>query len=149
MPVPSLAHSTQRHAISRSYPSAGAAAIGATRAILSVPPLAKNIEIAWECAQYRHYFERLGSFSRYVHFDKRGTGASDRTVPVPSLDTHVDDLRAVMDAAGVDRAFVQGVSEGGPMGMPFPGTYPDRVAGLILDSTAAAIFPPSEVPEAR
>ena len=41
--------------------------------IVSVPPLAKNIEIAWECAQYRYYFERLGSFSRYVHFDKRGT----------------------------------------------------------------------------
>lgn len=117
--------------------------------IVSVPPLAKNIEIAWECAQYRHYFERLASFSRYVHFDKRGTGASDRTVPVPSLDTHVDDLRAVMDAAGVDRAFVQGVSEGGPMAMLFAVTYPDRVAGLILDGTAAAIVPLSESPEAR
>jgi len=117
--------------------------------IVSVPPLAKNIEIAWECAQYRHYFERLGSFSRYVHFDKRGTGASDRTVPVPSLDTHVDDLRAVMDAAGVDRAFVQGVSEGGPMAMLFAVTYPDRVAGLILDSTAAAIFPRLESSEAK
>lgn len=117
--------------------------------IVSVPPLAKNIEIAWECPQYRHYFERLGSFSRYVHFDKRGTGASDRTVPVPSLDTHVDDLRAVMDAAGVERAFVQGVSEGGPMAMLFAVTYPDRVAGLILDGTAAAIFPRFESEEAR
>ena len=117
--------------------------------IVSVPPLAKNIEIAWECAQYRHYFERLGRFSRYVHFDKRGTGASDRTVPVPSLDTHVDDLRAVMDAAGVERAFIQGVSEGGPMAMLFAVTYPDRVAGLILDSTAATIFPRFESAEAR
>lgn len=117
--------------------------------IVSVPPLAKNIEIAWECAQYRHYFERLGSFSRYVHFDKRGTGASDRTVLVPSLDTHVDDLRAVMDAAGVERAFIQGVSEGGPMAMLFAVTYPDRVAGLILDSTAATIFPRVESPEAK
>ena len=117
--------------------------------IVSVPPLAKNIEIAWECAQYRHYFERLGSFSRYVHFDKRGTGASDRTAPVPSLDTYVDDLRAVMDAAGVDRAFVQGVSEGGPMAMLFAATYPDRVAGLILDGTAAAIVPLDESPGAR
>jgi hypothetical protein len=47
--------------------------------IVAVPPLAKNIEIAWECAQYRHYFERVASFSRYVHFDKRGTGASTGT----------------------------------------------------------------------
>lgn len=117
--------------------------------IVSVPPLAKNIEIAWESAQYRRYFDRLASFSRYVHFDKRGTGASDRTVPVPSLDTHVDDLRAVMDAAGVDRAFIQGVSEGGPMAMLFAVTYPDRVAGLILDSTAASIVPLSESREAR
>jgi pimeloyl-ACP methyl ester carboxylesterase/DNA-binding SARP family transcriptional activator len=117
--------------------------------IVSVPPVAKNIEIAWECAQYRHYFDRLASFSRYVHFDKRGTGASDRTVPVPSLDTHVDDLRAVMDAAGVDRAFIQGVSEGGPMAMLFAVTYPDRVDGLILDGTAAVLVPSSESPEAR
>ena len=117
--------------------------------IVSVPPLAKNIEIAWECAQYRHYFERMAGFCRYVHFDKRGTGASDRTVPVPSLDTHVDDLRAVMDAAGVERAFIQGVSEGGPMAMVFAVTYPDRVDGLILDGTAAAIVPLVESPEER
>ena len=117
--------------------------------IVSVPPLAKNIEIAWECDQYRHYFERMASFCRYVHFDKRGTGASDRTATVPALDTHVDDLRSVMDAAGVERAFVQGVSEGGPMAILFAATYPDRVAGLILDGTAAAIVPLVESPEAR
>ena len=117
--------------------------------IVAVPPLAKNIEIAWECAQYRRYFERLASFSRYVHFDKRGTGASDRTVPVPSLDTHVDDLRAVMDAAGVGHAFVEGVSEGGPMAMLFAVTYPDRVDGLILDGTAAVLVPPTEQADAR
>jgi pimeloyl-ACP methyl ester carboxylesterase/DNA-binding SARP family transcriptional activator len=117
--------------------------------IVSVPPLAKNIEIAWECPQYCHYFERLGSFGRYVHFDKRGTGASDRTALVPSLDTHVDDLRAVLDAAGVERAFIQGVSEGGPMAMLFAVTYPERVAGLILDSTAATIFPRDESTEAK
>ena len=117
--------------------------------IVAVPPLAKNIEIAWECEQYRHYFERVASFCRYVHFDKRGTGASDRTVPVPSLDTHVDDLRAVMDAAGVEHAFIEGVSEGGPMAMLFAATYPDRVDGLILDGTAAILVPPAESAEAR
>lgn len=84
-----------------------------------------------------------------MHFDKRGTGASDRTVPVPSLDMHMDDLRAVLDAAGVERAFIQGVSEGGPMAMLFAVTYPERVDGLILDSTAAMLVPPSESPDAR
>lgn len=112
--------------------------------LVAVPPLAKNIEIAWECAQYRHYFERIASFSRYVHFDKRGTGASDRTMPIPSLDARVDDLRAVMDAAGVDRAFLWGASEGGPTALLFAVTYPDRVEGLILDSTAAVLIPQSE-----
>ena len=77
--------------------------------------MAQNIELAWELAQYRYLFGRLGSFARFVHFDKRGTGLSDRSVGVPTLDERVEDTRAVMDAAGVDRAVLLGVSEGGPM----------------------------------
>ena len=117
--------------------------------LVSVPPLARNIELAWECPQYRRYFSRVASFSRYVHFDKRGTGASDRTLPMPSLDTRVDDLRAVMDAAEVDRAFLWGSSEGGPMALLFAVTYPDRVEGLVLDGTAAVLLPACEPPAAR
>jgi pimeloyl-ACP methyl ester carboxylesterase/DNA-binding SARP family transcriptional activator len=117
--------------------------------LVAVPPLAQNIEIAWDRPQYRHYFERLANFSRYVHFDKRGTGASDRTVPVPSLDMRVDDLRAVMDAAGIDRAFIWGASEGGTTALLFAVTYPDRVAGLILDGSAAYLAPPTEETAAR
>jgi pimeloyl-ACP methyl ester carboxylesterase/DNA-binding SARP family transcriptional activator len=117
--------------------------------LVAVPPLAQNIEIAWERPEYRHYFERLASFSRYVHYDKRGTGASDRTVPVPSLDMRVDDLRAVMDAAEIDRAFIWGASEGGTTALLFAVTYPDRVAGLILDGSAATLNPIAEEPEAR
>ena len=117
--------------------------------LFAVPPLARNIELAWESPQYRRYFNRVASFSRYVHFDKRGTGASDRTLPMPSLETRVDDMRAVMDVAGIDRAFLWGSSEGGPMALLFAATYPDRVDGLVLDGTAAVLVPASESPDAR
>ena len=117
--------------------------------LFAVPPLARNIELAWESPQYRRYFNRVAGFSRYVHFDKRGTGTSDRTLPMPSLETRVDDMRAVMDAAGVDRAFLWGSSEGGPMALLFAATYPDRVDGLVLDGTAAVLVPASESPDAH
>jgi len=68
---------------------------------------------------------------------------------MPSLDTRVDDMRAVMDAAGVDRAFLWGSSEGGPMALLFAVTYPDRVEGLVLDGTAAVLLPAGESPAAR
>jgi pimeloyl-ACP methyl ester carboxylesterase len=71
-----------------------------------VPPFAQNIELWWERPEARRMFGRLGSFARVVLVDKRGTGASDRTAPVPGLDQRVDDARAVMDAAGVGRAVV-------------------------------------------
>ncbi len=112
--------------------------------LVAVPPLARNIELAWESSLYRRYFNRVASFSRYVHFDKRGTGASDRTLPMPSLDTRVEDLKAVMDTAEVDRAFLWGSSEGGPMALLFAATYPDRVEGLVLDGTAAVLVPAGE-----
>jgi dienelactone hydrolase len=70
---------------------------------------------------------RLASFSRLIVFDKRGTGLSDRTEGVPSLEERMDDLRAVMDAAGSDRAALFGFSEGGPMSLLFAASYPERV----------------------
>jgi pimeloyl-ACP methyl ester carboxylesterase/DNA-binding SARP family transcriptional activator len=104
--------------------------------MVAIPPMAQNIELTWERPEFRHMFERFSACSRFVHFDKSGTGASDRSVPVPSLDQRVDEVRAVMDAAEVDRAFLLGVSEGGPVALMFAVTYPDRVEGLVLDSTA-------------
>jgi pimeloyl-ACP methyl ester carboxylesterase/DNA-binding SARP family transcriptional activator len=108
--------------------------------IVAIPPMAQNIELAWEWPTLRRMFERFASFSRYVHFDKRGTGASDRSIPVPEIDQRVDDLRAVMDAAEVDHAFLYGVSEGGPMTLLFAATYPERVDGVILSSTGARLI---------
>ena len=107
--------------------------------VVVIPPMAQNMELLWERSEHRRMFERVGSFARFVHFDKRGTGCSDRTVPVPGIDQHVDDARAVMDAAGVERGVLYGISEGGPMAVLFSVTYPARVAGLVLHATAARI----------
>ena len=78
---------------------------------------------------------RLGSFARLILFDKRGTGASDRSCGIPDLETRMDDVRAVMDAAGSERAALLGVSEGGPMTLLFAATYPERTAAMIAYGT--------------
>ncbi len=108
--------------------------------ICGVPPMAQNVELAWGSPVMRRMFERFAAFSRQVVFDKRGTGLSDRSLDIPGLDERVDELLAVMDAAGVERAFVHGVSEGGPMAIMFAATYPERVEGLILEGTAASLL---------
>lgn len=119
--------------------------------VVAVPPLAQNIEAAWQWPAIRSMLDRFASFSRWIHFDKRGTGASDRRFRVPGIDERVDDLRAVMDSAGVDRAFLYGASEGGPMALLFSVTYPERVEGIILHGSGAYTspidVPDDEMPE--
>ena len=98
-----------------------------------------NIEALWEEPSMARFLNRLASSSRLILFDKRGVGLSDR-VPesqLPSLETRMDDLRAVMDAASSERGVVFGISEGGPMAMLFAATYPDRTRGLLLFGTVA------------
>jgi class 3 adenylate cyclase len=97
-----------------------------------VPGWVSHIEYAWEEPMAARFMERLGSFSRVVWFDKRGTGLSDRVSGLPILEERMDDLRAVMKAAGVKRAAIFGVSEGGSMSALFAATYPDLVSALIL-----------------
>ena len=117
--------------------------------IVAIPPFAQNIETAWEWPEIRAMFDRFGSFARYVHFDKRGTGASDRDGRIDNIDERVDDLRAIMDAAGIERAHVFGLSEGGPIAVMFAVTYPDRVDSLILFGTGATLAPPDLTDEDR
>lgn len=102
-----------------------------------VPPFTSNLEIGWELPSYRHFFERLGSFSRVIIFDKRGTGLSDR-VPIdeiPTLEERMDDIRAVMDHAGSKRAALFGNSEGSSVAAVFAATYPERTMALIAYSS--------------
>jgi pimeloyl-ACP methyl ester carboxylesterase/class 3 adenylate cyclase len=98
-----------------------------------------NIEVMWDSPDFARFLDRLASFSRLILFDKRGVGLSDR-VPedrLPDLETRMDDVRAVMDAVGSERAVVFGVSEGGPMSILFAATYPERTIALLLYGTVA------------
>jgi class 3 adenylate cyclase len=91
-----------------------------------------HLELDWEHPDVARFFDRLGSFSRLIRFDKRGTGLSDRAVGMPDLETRMDDVRAVMDAAGSGQAALFGYSEGGPMSALFAATYPQRTRALVL-----------------
>jgi pimeloyl-ACP methyl ester carboxylesterase len=93
---------------------------------------ATHIELQWESPVFARFFERLSSFSRLIIFDKRGTGLSDPVAQVPTLEQRTDDVRAVMDAAGSERAALFGISEGGPMSVLFAATHPERVSALVL-----------------
>jgi pimeloyl-ACP methyl ester carboxylesterase/DNA-binding SARP family transcriptional activator len=115
--------------------------------VVAVPPTAQNIDLAWEQPAVRAMLERFASFCRYLHFDKRGTGCSDRSGRIADLDERVDDLRAVMDHAGIEHAHLFGNSEGGPMSLLFAATYPDRVDSLILFGTGATLMPPDATSE--
>ena len=96
-----------------------------------------HLEIDLELPAYAHMQARLASFARVIRFDKRGTGLSDRGVGLPDFETRMDDVRAVMDAAGSASAALFGYSEGGPMSVLFAATYPHRVRALVLYSTYA------------
>lgn len=100
--------------------------------LLMAPGFVSHLEQAWENPGVARFFGSLGALARLIRFDKRGTGLSDRGVGIPHLDQRIDDIRAVLDAAGSERAFLFGISEGGPMSVLFAATYPERVAGLIL-----------------
>ena len=100
--------------------------------LVYVPGWVSHVELGWELPQLVSGFERLSSFSRLILFDKRGTGMSD-AVPAgesPTLEQRMDDVRAVMDAVGSERAAVFGASEGGSMSMLFAATYPARTIAL-------------------
>ena len=109
--------------------------------IVFIPAWATNVDVMWEEPSLARYLDRLASFGRVICFDKRGSGVSD-PVPLnqlPSLENWMDDTRAVMEAAGSERAAIIGDAEGGPMAMLYAATYPDRVTSLVLTNSFARL----------
>jgi class 3 adenylate cyclase/pimeloyl-ACP methyl ester carboxylesterase len=105
--------------------------------LVFVPGFISHVEMQMESPVFAPFVERLASFCRLIRFDKRGTGLSDRLSGIPTLEERMDDVRAVMDAAGSTRAALLGVSEGGPMCIVFSATYPQRTSALILYGASA------------
>lgn len=114
-------------------------AVGKGPDVVFVPGSLSHVELGWETAPMETIFRRLSGFARMIAFDKRGTGLSDRSAELPTLEERMDDVRAVMDDAGCERAAVVGMSEGGPMALLFAATYPERVSALVLWATFARL----------
>ena len=121
--------------------------------LVFVHGFAGNLDFERESRYMRRFHARLASFSRFVMFDRRGTGLSDRMREVPTLETRMDDLRAVLDAVGSESAVLFGTFEAASMCLLFAATYPERTRGLVLynpvaKGTAAPDYPWAEPPEA-
>lgn len=114
--------------------------------VVLVSGFISHLEKDWEDPRHARFFNRIGSFSRLIRFDKRGTGLSDRPGDLPHLETRMDDVRAVMDGAGSDRAVLFGYSEGAPMSLLFTARYPERVRALVLYGAFAARTRSDEYP---
>jgi pimeloyl-ACP methyl ester carboxylesterase/class 3 adenylate cyclase len=100
--------------------------------LVFVPGFVSNIELGWSLPGRSEFLNGLASFARVIQFDKRGTGMSDRVRDLPTLETRMDDVRAVMDAAGSERAALLGVDAGGPMSVLFAASYPERTSAIAL-----------------
>ena len=100
--------------------------------LVLVPGWVSNLDMMWEEPRLARWLRQLGSFARVMLFDKRGTGLSDRVTDTPMLEERMEDVRAVMEAVGSERAALVGYSEGGPMCALFAATYPAMARALVM-----------------
>jgi len=100
--------------------------------LVFVPGFVSHIENYWDEPNFARWLRRLGNFSRVIMFDKRGTGLSDQVSELPGMDQRMDDVRAVMDAVGIERAAIFGISEGGSLATLFAASHPERSQALII-----------------
>ncbi|HUO74868.1 MAG TPA: adenylate/guanylate cyclase domain-containing protein [Solirubrobacteraceae bacterium] len=117
--------------------------------VILVPQWLSNIEQYWEHPAAAYFLRRIAAFSRLIMFDKRGTGLSDPAPGTQTLEERMDDVLAVMDAAGSERAVLLGPSEGGPMAALFAATYPERCVSLILYGACARWLQAPDYPQGR
>jgi class 3 adenylate cyclase/pimeloyl-ACP methyl ester carboxylesterase len=106
------------------------------RNLLVVPALISNVEVSWEHEFYRRTYELAGEYAHVVQFDKRGVGLSDKITAAHTLDERIGDILAVLDAAGIERTSLLGLSEGGLMAQLFAAKHPERVDKLVLTNSA-------------
>lgn len=116
------------------------------RDLVLVDGFVSHVELGWGSPIHAAFYEGLARFSRLIRFDKRGVGVSDRVPGAPTLEERMDDVLAVLDAAGSERAVLMGVSEGAPVSLLFAATYPERTHALVLHggmarSTEAPDYP--------
>ena len=114
--------------------------------LVYIPSGAHHVELNWENPPVARFLERLATLARLIAFDKRGTGMSDRVVGLPTLETRMDDVRAVMDAAESDRAVLFAVGDAGPLCALFAATYPERTLGLVLVNSSPRFVRGPEFP---
>ena len=100
--------------------------------IVVAPGSTSHLEFEYGWPALVRFYEAFATFGRVIRFDKRGTGLSDRVAGIATAEERMDDVRAVMDAAGSDRALIVGVSEGGPLSILFAATYPQRTQALVV-----------------
>jgi pimeloyl-ACP methyl ester carboxylesterase len=100
--------------------------------VVLTPGAVSHVELYWDIPRIAALLRGLAEHARVIFFDKRGTGLSDRITGAPTLEERSDDIRAVMDAAGSDRAALFGASEGMPMSVVFAASHPERVSALVL-----------------
>ena len=117
--------------------------------VILIPQWLSNIEQYWEHPEAAYFLRRIASFARLIVFDKRGTGLSDPVPSTQTLEERMDDVIAVMDAVGSERAVLFGPSEGGPMAALFAATYPERCVSLILYGTLARWLEAPDYPQGR
>lgn len=132
LPIPET-HYAETDGLSIAYQVFGSGA----QDLVLIPGIVSHIEAHWQYANYARMLRRLAQHFRVIFFDKRGQGLSDRFEGVPTLEERMDDVRAVMRAAGSSRAVLFAISEGGPMGALFTTTHPAMVERLIMYGSLA------------
>lgn len=114
--------------------------------LIWLPSMTHHVELAWESPAHVRFFNRFDAVARLLVFDKRSTGMSDRLGGAETLETRMDDIRMVMDAAGFERAVICGLGESGPLCVLFAATYPDRTSALVLVNTTPRFIRAPDMP---
>jgi class 3 adenylate cyclase len=141
--MPPVTHYAKHGDVSIAYQVVGDGPVD----LVMVPGFISHLDLYWTLPDIAAMFRRLASFSRFITFDKPGTGISDPIAHVPTLEERMEDLHAVLDAAGSERAALFGISEGGPMSVLFAATYPERTLALALYGTFPCGMLPGSLPE--